>query len=128
MARYNARINALQIPSRANQRKRRVERERDPVKLVMARGLNTELRRQPVLDDDGNPTGTYDMVPMLRPKGVVLQPVQAMALAQYIAKLNYLLELATAEKDEPEDSQAAEEIVTGMEGQAVDLSKLGTNG
>lgn len=110
MSRHNSRIPSNN--NKPNTKKQRKVREKDPVKLVMAHG------------------GAFKMVddkPVPAPKGVVLGPVQAFALAQYIQKLNYLLQLAT-EGQQDEDGHTAEEvqeIVTGMEGQATDLSKLG---
>ena len=122
MSRRNSRIPTTN--TKPNTKKRRKQREKDPVTLVLQHGMAQEMRWSE-RDEDGK----REQRMVSAPKGVVLGPVQAYVLAQYIQKLNYLLQIATQE--EPEDGhtdQEVEEIVTGMEGQATDLSKLGQEG
>jgi hypothetical protein len=60
-------------------------RESDPVKLVLANGMHEEKGK-------------------LRPKGVVLAPVQTMVLAKYILQLNGLLNAALAEEEDEDEA------------------------
>lgn len=84
----------------------RKKREMDPIKLVMERGLNAEMRWVHIVDEDGKVVGKErQMTPA--PKGLVLAPIQTMVLAKYIMQMNAILETALA--DDPEDDEAAEE-------------------
>ena len=87
--------------------KKRKPAEQDPIKLLMARGLNVENRRQPILDEEGKATGTYEIKQAYVPKGVILRPVQTMVLAKYIQQLNQMLEMALAD-DSDSDSDSPE--------------------
>jgi hypothetical protein len=82
-------------------RKARKEREMDPIKLVMERGMSTAMINVPVTDEDGAVLGKEQRL-MPRPKGVVLGPVQTMVLAKYIMQLNAILETALADEDDEE--------------------------
>jgi len=96
--------------SKSNKRKgkRQRKREMDPIKLVMERGLNQEQRPTTITDEDGNEQEAVEV--KLRPRGVVLLPMQTLVLANYINALNQriqtlegVIDMMQGEDDEESD-------------------------
>ena len=76
------------------------KREKDPVKLVLQRGLHAVLKK----GEDGQE------IAELQPKGVVLAPVQTMILASFIQTQKQTIDLLLAEdKDDGEEVETDED-------------------
>ena len=101
------------MPVSEKPRKNMKPRDKDPITLVLERGLRTQEGRVPILDEDGTQQG-FEMGKVARPVGVVLGPIQTLVLANAIVGMHRKIEqldaiLAEALKDEDTDKEEADE-------------------
>jgi len=90
-----------------SKKRKKAKREKDPLKLIMERGLHMEERWQQSreVDEDGQVTEKRERVLQMAPKGVVLAPIQTMMLASFLQQQQQTIEMLLADDDDDDEDQ-----------------------